>query len=161
MANKKYGMFRSDNMAGTTQGKYLASVRVGEDLQNGSVVALGAYEVNEREVRTCTAPDADTKIGALAILGSEEVVANVKYDTVAGFINLKGSVARAYIFEHGDMFSATAECFDGTPAVGHTIETLAGTYKMKAVETASGATVIGECIAVEKDGPTTWYVVRV
>ena len=157
----KYGMFRSDNMAGTSQGKYLASVRVGQDLQNGSVVALGAYETNEREVRNCTAPTADTKIGALAILGSEEVVASAKHDTVAGFINLKGSVARAYIFEHGDMFSVTAECFETVPAVGHTIETLAGSYKMNAAEAATGATVIGECIAVEKDGPTTWYVVRV
>ena len=157
----KYGMFRSDNMAGTTQGKYLASVRVGQDLQNGSVVALGAYEANEREVRTCTAPTADTKIGALAILGSEEVDASVKFNTVAGFINVKDSVARAYIIEHGDMFSITAECFETAPAVGHTIEALAGSYKMNATEVATGATVIGECIAVEKDGPTTWYVVRV
>jgi len=37
MAN--HAMFRSDNMAGTTQGKYLVSVRVPEAIDNGCVVA--------------------------------------------------------------------------------------------------------------------------
>jgi hypothetical protein len=157
----KYGMFRSDNMAGTTQGKYLASVRVAQDLQNGSVVALGDYEPNEREVRTCTAPTADTNIGAIAILGSEEVVLSAKYDTVGDFTNKKGTVARGYILEHGDIFSATAPCFEGTPEVGHTIEIKAASYKMATTAEATGATVIGKCIAVERDGATTWYVVRV
>ena len=154
-------MFRSDNLAGTTQGKYLVSVRMAEDLENGSIVVPGAYEDGAREVRACAAPEADTAIGKIAILGSEDVNKEVKYDTIGAFTNKSGSIARGYILEHGDIFSVTAEAISGTANVGSTLAVEAGSYKMKAVESASGATVIGECVAIEQDGATTWYVVRV
>lgn len=154
-------IFRSDNLAGTTHGKYLASLRMTEDLGNGSIVVPGDYEAGAREVRACAAPTADAAIGKIAILGSEEVNTGVKYDTVAGFTNKAGSIARGYILEHGDIFSVTADAFDAAPAVGYTIEVKDGAYKMAAVETASGAPVIGTCVAIEADGATTWYVVRV
>lgn len=157
----KHAIFRSDSMAGTTQGKYLVSVRISEDLDNGCIVVPGEYEAGAREVRGCSAPEADTTIGQIAILGSEEVMPAKKFDTVGDFYNVAGSVARGYIFEHGDMFSVTKECVDGTPALGATFEVKAGSHKMNAVEAATGATVIGKCIAVEQDGATTWYVVRV
>lgn len=159
MAN--HAMFRSDNLAGTTQGKYLASVRVATDIDNGNIVLLGEYETGAREVKACTAPAADSAIGKIAILGSEEVDKTVKYDTVGGFTNKAGSVARGYILEHGDVFSVTAEAVDGTPAKGATFELQAGSYKMNAVETATGATVVGVCEAVEVENGITWYVVRV
>jgi hypothetical protein len=159
MAN--HAMFRSDNMAGTTQGKYLVSVRVPEAIDNGCVVAYGAYEDGAREVRTCEAPAADTALGKIAILGSEEVNKAVKFDTVGGFTNEKGVPARGYIPEHADAFSVTAEAVDGTIKVGSFLELQAGSYKMAAVDVATGATVVGVCEAVEQDGATTWYVIRV
>ena len=79
MAN---AMFRSDNLAGTVHGKNLASVRMAEDLENGCIVALGGYEAGSREVREYSAPEADTAIEKIAILGSEEVNKEVKFDTV-------------------------------------------------------------------------------
>ncbi len=70
-------------------------------------------------------------------------------------------IARCYILEHGDMFAVTAGAFDVVPTVGKVIEAQAAN-KMKVVATAtSTSTTIGECIAVETDGATTWYVVRV
>lgn len=159
MAN--HAMFRSDNMAGTTQGKYLVSVRVPEAIDNGCVVAYGAYEDGAREVRTCAAPEANTELGKIAILGSEEVKKAVKYDVVGEFTNEKGTPARGYIPEHVDVFSVTAEAVDGAIKVGSILELQAGSYKMAAVDAATGATVVGVCEAVEQDGATTWYVIRV
>lgn len=156
-----HAMFRADNMAGTTQGKYLVSLRVTADIDNANVVAVGAYEEGAREVKVYAAPETNTAIGKIAILGSEEVDKSVKGNTVGGFTNKKGTIARGYILEHGDVFSATAEAFDKAPTVGATIEVKAGDTKMAVVESASGATVIGTCEAVEMNGNVTWYVVRV
>lgn len=159
MAN--HAMIRTDNLAGTVHGKYLVSIRMTEALDNGCIVVPGAYEAGAREVRTYTAPEADTPVGKIAILASEEVNKEVTFDTVGGFYNKAGTIARGYILEHGDIFSVTAEAFDAVPAVGNTIEVKAGTCKLAAAESATGATAIGECIAIELDGATTWYVVRV
>lgn len=153
----KFAMFRADNLAGTTQGKYLASVRMAEDLANGSIVVPGAYEAGAREVRACAAPAADAAIGKIAILGSEEVNKDVKFDTVGAFTNKAGTIARAYILEAGDIFSVSAEGFVAVPEVGATVKVAAGAYKMG----TDGDVTVGECIAIEQDGATTWYVVRV
>lgn len=153
----KHAMFRSDNLAGTSQGKYLASVRVTENLDNGLIVVPGEYEAGAREVRVCAAPTADDKIGTIAILGSEEVNKAVKFDTVGGFTNEANSVARAYILEHGDMFSVSAEGFVAVPAVGDEVKVAADAHKMG----TAGDVTVGKCIAIELDGATTWYVVRV
>lgn len=152
----KFAMFRADNLAGTTQGKYLASVRMAEDLANGSIVVPGAYEAGAREVKVCAAPTTEA-IGKIAILGSEEVVKDVKIDTVGGFTNKAGTIARAYILEAGDIFSVSAEGFVAVPEVGAAVKVATGTHKMG----TDGDITIGECIAIEQDGATTWYVVRV
>lgn len=153
----KHAMFRADNLAGTTQGKYLASVRLAEDLDNGSVVVIGDYEAGAREVRTYTAPTAESKLGKIAILGSEEVNTDVKYDTVGGFTNRKGTIGRGYILEEVDVFSVTAEAFTTVPAKGDTVYAVAGSHKMS----KTGDVALGVCEAIELDGATTWYVVRV
>lgn len=153
----KFAMFRADNLAGTTQGKYLASVRMAEDLANGSIVVPGTYEAGAREVRACAAPTAEAVIGKIAILGSEEVNKDVKFDTVGGFTNKAGTIARAYILEAGDIFSVSAEGFVAVPEVGTTVKVAAGAHKMG----IEGDVTVGECIAIEQDGATTWYVVRV
>lgn len=153
----KHAMFRADNLAGTTQGKYLASVRMTEDLDNGSIVVPGAYEDGAREVRAAGAPQDSDKVGTIAILGSEEVVKNVTYDTVGDFTNVDGSIARAYILEGADVFSVSAEAFVAVPEVGAAVKVAAGAHKMG----VEGDITVGTCVAIENDGATTWYVVRV
>lgn len=160
-----YAMFRSDNMAGTTDGKFLVSLRCAADIENGSIVTLGALESGSREVHSYATPAATDAIGKLVIIGSEEVVKAKKYDTIGEFINQKGEIARGYILDHGDVFSVTAGAFEAadsvTVAVGTIFEVQAKT-KMKAVATATtSTTTIGKCEAIEQDGATTWYVIRV
>lgn len=159
MAN--HVMFRSDSLGGTTLGKYLASVRITEDIDNGMLVVPGAYESGSREVRTYTTPAKDTPRSKLAILGSEEVDKAASYDTVGGFTNKKGSPARAYFLDDMGCFAVTAGAFDVVPAVGKIIEAQ-DSNKMKVVDTlTSGSTKIGECVEVQVDGATTWYVIRI
>ena len=80
MAN--HAMFRSDAMAGTTLGQYLVSLRVATEIDNGMLVAVGALEDGQREVKAMAAITADTKVGAIAVLGSEEVDKEKTFDTV-------------------------------------------------------------------------------
>ena len=160
----KFAMFRADNLAGTTQGKYLASIRMTADLENGAVVVPGSYETGAREVRACAAPAAGDAIGKIAILGSEEVVKEAKYNAVGGFTNKTGTVARGYILEAGDIFSVSAEGFETVPTVGAAVKVAAGKTKLgttDAKDSGSSDITIGTCIAIEQDGATTWYVVRV
>ena len=152
-------MFRSDAMAGTTLGQYLVSLRVaGKDIDNGMLVAVGALEEGQREVKTMGAIAAETKLGAIAVLGSEEVDKAKTFDTVGEFTNKVGSIARGYILHEGGAYSVTAGAFDGdVPAKGAKVYAKAGTNK----HATAGDVEIGTCEAVETDGATTWYVIRI
>lgn len=156
MAN--HVMFRSDAMAGTTLGQYLVSLRVAADIDNGMLVAVGALEEGEREVKTMASITNTTKLGAIAVLGSEEVNKAKSYDTVGEFTNEKGSIARGYILHNGGAYAVTAGAFDGAaPAKGAKIYAKAGSNK----HFTAGDVEIGTCEAIETEGATVWYVIRV
>jgi len=156
MAN--HAMFRSDAMAGTTLGQYLVSLRVATEIDNGMLVAVGALEDGQREVKAMAAITADTKVGAIAVLGSEEVDKEKTFDTVGGFTNKVGTIARGYILHDNGAYSVTAEAFDGSvPAKGAKVFAKAGSNKHH----TAGDVEIGVCEAVETDGATTWYVIRI
>jgi len=151
-------MFRSDAMAGTTLGQYLVSLRVATEIDNGMLVAVGALEDGQREVKAMAAITADTKVGAIAVLGSEEVDKEKTFDTVGGFTNKVGTIARGYILHDNGAYSVTAEAFDGSvPAKGAKVFAKAGSNKHH----TAGDVEIGVCEAVETDGATTWYVIRI
>ena len=61
----------------------------------------------------------------------------------------------------GQVFSATAEAFDGTPAVGKIVEAKAGTLMKVVSSLTSGSTQIGVIVGEEDVNGTTFYVVRV
>jgi len=156
MAN--HAMFRSDAMAGTTLGQYLVSLRVATEIDNGMLVAVGALEDGQRGVKAMAAITADTKVGAIAVLGSEEVDKEKTFDTVGGFTNKVGTIARGYILHDNGAYSVTAEAFDGSvPAKGAKVFAKAGSNKHH----TAGDVEIGVCEAVETDGATTWYVIRI
>lgn len=156
MAN--HAMFRSDAMAGTTLGQYLVSLRVATEIDNGMLVAVGALEDGQREVKAMAAITADTKVGAIAVLGSEEVDKEKTFDTVGGFTNKVGTIARGYILHDNVAYSVTAEAFEGgVPAKGAKVFAKAGSNKHH----TAGDVEIGVCEAVETDGATTWYVIRI
>lgn len=156
MAN--HAMFRSDAMAGTTLGQYLVSLRVATEIDNAMLVAVGALEDGQREVKAMAAITADTKVGNIAVLGSEEVDKEKTFDTVGGFTNKVGTIARGYILHDNGAYSVTAEAFDGSvPAKGAKVFAKAGSNKHH----TAGDVEIGVCEAVETDGATTWYVIRI
>ncbi len=156
MAN--HVMFRSDAMAGTTLGQYLVSLRVATEIDNGLLVAVGALEDGQREVKTMAAITADTKVGAIAVLGSEEVDKEKGYNTVGGFTNKAGTIARGYIFHDGGAYAVTAGAFEGgVPTKGAKIYAKAGSNKHH----TTGDVEFGTCEAIETDGATTWYVIRI
>lgn len=160
MAN--HVMFRSDAMAGTILGQYLASIRVGKDaIDNGMLVAVGALEAGQREVKVIGDIAATTPVGNIAVLGSEEVVKSKNYNTVGEFTNEGNSIARGYILHDGGAYSVTAGAFDGgvVPTVGAKVYAKAGAHLH--TTTAEGNVEIGSCEAIETDGATVWYVIRI
>lgn len=156
MAN--HAMFRSDAMAGTTLGQYLVSLRVANEIDNGMLVAVGALEGGQREVKAMAAITAETKVGAIAVLGSEEVNKGKSFETVGEFTNKVGTIARGYILHGNDAYSVTAEAFEGgVPTKGAKVFAKAGSNKHH----TAGDVEIGVCEAIETDGATTWYVIRI
>lgn len=159
MAN--HVMFRSDAMAGTILGQYLTSIRVGaEAIDNGMLVAVGALEAGQREVKAIAAIASTTPVGNIAVLGSEEVVKTKNFNTVGDFTNEAGSIARGYILHEGGAYSVTAGAFDGSaPTVGAKVYAKAGANLHTTA--AEGNVEIGSCEAIETDGATVWYVIRI
>ncbi|MBR5261672.1 MAG: hypothetical protein IKV47_05830 [Oscillospiraceae bacterium] len=156
MAN--HVMFRSDAMAGTTLGQYLVSLRVASEIDNGMLVAVGSLEEGQREVKAMTPITAETKLGAIAVIGSEEVDKEKSFDTVGGFTNKVGTIARGYILHDGGAYSVTAEAFEGgAPVKDAKVFAKAGSNK----HFTAGDVEIGTCEAIETDGTTTWYVIRI
>lgn len=163
-----HAMFRSDNMEGTIDGKFLVSLYVSTEagIDNGNVVKVGGLKTGEREVRSYTTPAANDALADIAILGSEEVIKDKKYNAVGDFFNQYGSVARGYKLVSGDFFAVTAEALNAadnyTFTPGTTIaELMAGTKLNAADSVTSGSTQVGVLEAVEVEGDTTWYVFRV
>lgn len=156
MAN--HVMFRSDAMAGTVLGQYLVSLRVATEIDNGMLVAVGTLEEGQREVKTMNPIAAETKRGAIAVLGTEEVDKEKTFDTVGGFTNKVGTIARGYILHETDAYAVTAGAFEGgVPVKDAKIYAKAGSNK----HFTAGDVEIGICEAIENDGATTWYVIRV
>lgn len=130
-------------------------------IENGNVVELKDILVDgDRELWVATTPAANSE--NLALVTTPEV----DYDerkTISEWENEAGKPIRVHLLSGmvGQVFSATADAFDGTPAVGKIIEAKAGT-KMKVVSSlTNGSTQIGVCVGVETVNGLTFYVVRV
>ena len=151
-----HAMFRSDNMEGTLDGKFLVSLYISTEagLDNGNVVKVGGLKTGEREVRSYTTPAATDSLADIARLGSEEVLKDKKYNSVGEFYNKYGTIARGYKLVQGDFFAVTPAALNVasgyTFTVGTTIvELMAGT-KLNAADTVtSGSTQVGVLEAID------------
>jgi hypothetical protein len=130
-------------------------------IDNANIVEVNDILVDgDRELWVCTTPTASSE--NLAIVTTPEV----DYDerkTIFDWENEAGFPIRVHLLSKmvGQVFSATAEAFNTTPAIGDIVEAQAGT-KMKVVKTAtSGSTQIGVVVDVENVNGITFYVVRV
>jgi len=156
----RHGVFRSDNMMGTTVGTHLVALRHNADIDNGHILAIGDLEEYSREVRIASIPGANTPIGQLAICGSEEIIKDVETHDIFEFYNKAGTLIRGYRFSQHDIFSVTKNCLvnDGVGAVVGQFATIANGTRMLLSATETG-TVIGRVIAVELESNGEEFVV--
>ena len=140
---------------------YTGSTKTAGAIDNANIVELKDEFVDgDRELWVAVTPTAAST--RLAIVTTPEV----DYDerkTIFDWENAAGTPIRVHLLSQmvGQVFSATAEAFNTTPAIGDIVEAQAGT-KMKVVKTAtSGSTQIGVVVDVEDVNGITFYVVRV
>lgn len=162
----KYAVIRTDNMSGTDQRADLLSVRVYDgtgddankiDAENGVIVKIGALEDGEREVYKATLAATADDLDDCAILAGVEVMYDEHLRNLDEFINEAGTAVRAYIPRNRNFFAVTAKGFVGetAPAVGGTVG-IGANGKL-----AAGGTGVGKCVAIEKAGRYTYYVIQI
>lgn len=169
-----YAVVRTDRLTGTDDRARLVSVRYNvtstvegqtvytpTEIENGSIVLLGDLEEGSREIYVGTAPAANSELADVVLIANPEVMYDERLRGLDKYINPAGKAIRGYRLHTHDIFSATAEAFDGTPEKGKIVELKAGT-KMKVVSSATnGSTGIGKIIDVNVVGSYTYYVVEV
>lgn len=164
-----YGVVRTDNMYGTDVAAGLVSVRyMGEngatptEIENGSVLKVGALIEGEREIYVGGAVAADDKVEDVVLVASPEVMYDERKKNLDEYINVAGKACRGYHIHSGDIFSVTKEVLTGekAPAVGNTVELAAGTKLNVAKAATEGSTVVGTIIAVDVVGRYTYYVIK-
>ncbi len=158
----KYTIVRTDEMPNTIGARNLVSLVYNGDLENGSIVLIGEFINDKREVRVATAPAANTPLCNLALIATPEVGKDHKYYGLNRFINLKGSIIRGYKLTPGNIFSISKEGFDNTEnlAINSIVELQAGKTKLIAkTQPTPSVTTIGRIVGIE-DGLYVIEVVR-
>lgn len=158
-----YCVFRSDLLSGTDVAADLVSFRVYDtsdneiSVENGTIVELKGYEDGEREVMKAVLATASSKMEDCAIVGTVEVMYDERKKNLDEFINEAGSICRGYIPRSRNMYSVTAEGFVGgtAPSVGGNVG-IGADGKLDAA-----ATGWGTCMAIEKAGRYTYYVIKI
>ena len=166
MPNKKHAVIRTDLMTGTDVAADLRSVRymadgaTPTDIDNGCIVELKGLMEGEREIYLGVTPAADSKKKNLVVIATPEIMYDERKKGLIHFYNEAGRACRGYILHENDFFSVTAEALTGNPAKGSIVE-VAADVRMNCVDAATGATKIGEIVAVEAAGALTYYVIRI
>lgn len=166
----KYGVVRTDNMYGTDVRAGLVSVKyMGADgktateIENGSVVKIGALMDGEREIFVGGNVAVADVITDIALIASPEVMYDERKRNLDEFINEAGKACRGYRLHTGDIFSVTKEALAGAeaPTVGNVVELAAGTKLSVAATATSGSTAVGKIIAIDIVGRYTYYAIKV
>ena len=168
-----YAVIRTDRMTGTVDGARIISCRYLDadgnpaDIENGSIVKIGALIDAEREIYAVTAPSSSDKLSDLAVIASVELDYDERNKTLDTFIN-KGSdtaAQRAYLFVNRNGYSVTIDAFANGDAdsieVGNIVEVTDGDVKASVVSESTGATQIGTIDEIEVSGMYTYYFIRV
>lgn len=174
----KYAIVRTDGMSGTKDPtltvslKYYTTVDQVEtptEIQNASIVVLGDKLTLDatttpvtvsREVYKATTPTSSSKIEDIVLVANPELFYDEsRHHDLSEYINEAGEVIRGYVLHKRDNFSATAEAFQGTPAIGSYV-IVGNTTKLVISATATGNTVIGKIDQIETIGKDTYYHVQ-
>lgn len=165
MSDIKHAIVRTDNMSATRDGSLIVSGKFYDNdapasIDNGNVVVIGDYDKGKREVRKVTAPTGTEKISEMGLIVTPELI----YDESTrhgfeDFVNEADKEVTVFRFHSNDIFSVTAEAFDGVPEKDK-YAVVGSTTKIKVSDTSTG-TVIGKIVEVEKVGSDTYFVVQV
>lgn len=161
-----YTVFRCDNMPGTDQRAYVASVLVRDssgtpiEVENGTIVEIGALIDNKHDLYAATLATSASTITNCAVIGTPEIIYDDQLKkNLDDFINEAGKPAAAYLLGHGGVFSVTKEGF-----VGGTVPTTTGKTVNVGIGTGGKIDTAGEglgtVLAIEKAGRYTFYTVR-
>lgn len=165
-----YAVVRTDNLSGTDVREALVSIRyMGTDgetpteIENGNVLKVGALEDGEREVFIGSDVAAGDALKDIVLIATPELMYDERKRNLDEFINEAGKACRGYRLHNAGIFSVTKEALEGNeePAVGDVVELKDGTKLNVASSATSGATKVGDIIAIDVVGPYTYYVVRV
>lgn len=157
-----YTVFRCDNMPGIDNRADIMSVKVvnsnGEAVavENGAIVKIGAIVPGQRELHYATLATNSDAVADCAVIGTSELMYDERKKNLDEFINEAGKPALAYLLRHEGWFSVTAEGFvDGSvPAVDAKVG-IGANGKIDAAGTG-----LGTCVAIEKAGRHTFYVIE-
>lgn len=164
-----HGICITEKLSGTFNGADLVSVRymagsTPTAIDNGSVVEVGAFEANSREVRKATAPKKGSAKAAIALIKSPEVIYDEHLQNDLGnFENEANAVSRGYLLEKPhQIFAVTGEVLDGSTAriVGAVVELQDSTKLLAAATQTQGSTKIGEIIEVFTKKGKTYYAIE-
>lgn len=169
MSNEvKHAVIRKDRLYGTDVAAALVSMRFYNGanpaaIDNGNVVRLDGLLEGERELYKAVAPAANTPLGDIAIVGTNEVIYDERKKNLSDFVNEAGAASLGYRPHAGDIFSVTAEALSAAAAIakGDIVELQADT-KLRVVKSATnGSTQVGVIAAIETAGRYTYYVIEV
>lgn len=164
----EYAIINTELVTGTDVRSQLRSVRYGtvsgtdftpKEIQNGSVVTF--TDEIEPDLYMAVDPKANTPLKDIVILATPEIMYDERKRNLNEFINEAGDNATGFIPNVNDIFSMTAEGFDGTPKVGNIVEVQAGTKMKTATAATANSTQIGKIIGTRVREGDTYYRVRV
>lgn len=161
-----YTVFRCDNMPGTDQRAYIASVLVQDssgnpiEVENGTIVEIGDLIDGKHDLYAATLATKTSTVANCAVIGTPEVIHDDHLKkNLDDFINEAGKPATAYLLGHGGVFSVTKEGF-----VNGTVPTKAGKTVAVGIGTNgkidSAGTGLGTILAIDQTNRYTYYAVR-
>lgn len=156
-----HAVVRTDLLLGTDGRSELVSVRYQPsgtmtEIDNGNLVKLGNLEAGSRTVYKGETPAASDTIADVVLIASPEIVYDERKYGLENFYNEKGTIARGYRLHEHDIFSVTAEAFNGTPELGKTVKIGAGTKIELATSGGFGAIIDKNVV-----GRYTYWVIEV
>lgn len=161
-----YTVVRTDAMSGTMlhtaleNGRYYDTDGAFAEIENGSIVQVGALETGERESHVYTDVKAEAVLSDLVVLAAPEIfIDETPHKGISDFINQAGECIRGYRLLPNDEFSVSAEGFDGTvPEVGGAIGVATGTHKLS---TTATDVPIGVCTSIETHNYYPLYTIKI
>lgn len=165
MSDIKHAIVRTDNMSATRDGSLIVSGKFYDNdetasIDNGNVVVIGDYDKGEREVKKVTTPTGTEKISEIGLIVTPELIYDEStHHGFEDFVNEANKEITVFRFHANDIFSVTAEAFDGDPEKDK-YAVVGNNTKIKVSDDATG-TVIGKIVDVEKVGSDTYFVIQV